>query len=98
MKKMINGLKIRTPRDRQFEKGLNIIYDSLSIEGFLPIRSVASPEEFDSLFSGIDTFIIDATEQRIQRPSDYEEQRANYSGKKKAHTYKSMIISALDHY
>lgn len=83
---------------RQFEKGLNIVHDSLSIEGFIPIRSIADPQEFSSLFKDIDTFIIDATEQRIQRPSDYEDQIANYSGNKKTHTYKSMIISGLDRY
>jgi len=36
--------------------------------------------------------IVDATEQRIQRPSDNEEQRRHYSGKKKAHTRKTGIV------
>lgn len=36
--------------------------------------------------------IIDATEQPVQRPSDDEQQRAHYSGKKKRHTRKTQII------
>lgn len=37
--------------------------------------------------------IIDATEQSIRRPSDKEEQKAHYSGKKKRHTRKTQIIT-----
>lgn len=36
--------------------------------------------------------IVDATEQRIQRPSDDDEQRRHYSGKKRAHTRKTGIV------
>lgn len=36
--------------------------------------------------------IVDATEQRIQRPSNDERQRKHYSGKKKAHTRKTAIV------
>lgn len=36
--------------------------------------------------------IVDATEQRIQRPGNGREQRAHYSGKKKAHTRKAGIV------
>ncbi len=36
--------------------------------------------------------IVDATEQRIQRPCDNEKQRQHYSGKKKAHTRKTGIV------
>jgi len=83
---------------RQFEKGLAFIHDVLEIEGYTPVRSISSPEEFSAVFSDIDTIIIDGTEQRIQRPHDQDEQKMFYSGKKKAHTYKSMIISTLDKY
>ncbi len=37
--------------------------------------------------------IIDATEQPVQRPSDDEQQKAHYSGKKKRHTRKTQIIT-----
>ncbi len=36
--------------------------------------------------------IVDATEQRIQRPSDNDQQKVHYSGKKKAHTRKTGIV------
>lgn len=36
--------------------------------------------------------IVDATEQRVQRPGDDERQRRHYSGKKKAHTRKTAIV------
>ena len=36
--------------------------------------------------------IVDATEQRIQRPSNDERQRKHYSGKKKAHTRKTAVV------
>ena len=42
--------------------------------------------------------MVDATEQRIQRPSDSKIQKEHYSGKKKAHTLKSLLISGTDRY
>ena len=36
--------------------------------------------------------IIDATEQPVERPSDHEQQKVHYSGKKKRHTRKTQII------
>ena len=41
---------------------------------------------------GIQDVGIDATERRIQRPMDDEEQKKYYSGKKKTHTVKNVII------
>jgi hypothetical protein len=37
-------------------------------------------------------FVIDSTERRRQRPANPDEQKAHYSGKKKAHTYKNNVI------
>ena len=36
--------------------------------------------------------IVDSAEQHIERPSDYQEQKNFYSGKKKAHTRKNQFI------
>ena len=36
--------------------------------------------------------IIDATEQRVERPGDSDTQKTYYSGKKKAHTLKTQIV------
>jgi hypothetical protein len=40
--------------------------------------------------------VIDAREQRVQRPSGYEQQKPFYSGKKKTHTLKHEIAVAPD--
>jgi hypothetical protein len=40
-------------------------------------------KDFEDFFADEEQLIIDATEQAIQRPSDKEQQKACYSGKKK---------------
>jgi hypothetical protein len=42
-----------------------------------------------------ESFAIDGTERRRQRPSDQEEQKRFYSGKKKTHTVKNNVIVTL---
>lgn len=83
---------------RQFVKGLHLIHNALSIRSYLPFRSFNSVEEFEAQFDKSEVLIFDATEQKIQRPQDSVLQRNTYSGKKKANTVKSMIISTLDKY
>lgn len=41
--------------------------------------------------------LVDATEQRVSRPSDSEKQRDYYSGKKKQHTLKTELVSDTEH-
>jgi hypothetical protein len=43
----------------------------------------------------MESFAIDGTERRRQRPSDAEEQKRFYSGKKKTHTVKNNVIVTL---
>jgi hypothetical protein len=43
----------------------------------------------------VESFAIDGTERRRQRPSDQEEQKQFYSGKKKTHTVKNNVIVTL---
>lgn len=62
--------------------GLEVLKRALSDGGLLPKREFASPEEFWEYFNGHKTVILDGTEQRMQRPGDYETQKAFYSGKK----------------
>ena len=45
--------------------------------------------------SGTESFAIDGTERRRQRPGDQEEQKRFYSGKKKTHTVKNNVIVTL---
>jgi hypothetical protein len=42
-----------------------------------------------------ESFVIDGTERRRQRPKDQEEQKLFYSGKKKTHTVKNNLIVTL---
>ena len=83
---------------RKFRLGLQIIHDTLEYEGFVPIRDFTDVEYFHNQFTIGETLIIDGTEQPIQRPYDHEKQREFYSGKKKRHTAKTLIISTLDRY
>ena len=83
---------------RQFTRGVRLLHYVLEVEGYLPVRSIASVAEFAQLFAEVDPLIIDATEQPIQRPQDREYQKECYSGKKKHHTCKAMIISSLERY
>lgn len=64
--------------------GLTVLKRALRDKGCLPEREFESPEAFWKHFEGQKAIILDGTEQRIQRPSDKESQKAYYSGKKNA--------------
>ena len=83
---------------RNQKTGIEILALTLRKLGHEPRRSFKNAEDFIEYFSrcNIDTLLIDATEQRIQRPSDNKVQKDYYSGKKKAHTLKSLVISSPD--
>lgn len=59
----------------------------------LPKRQLKSVEDFFKAFPEAKEVFLDGTERPIQRPKDKERQKANYSGKKKRHTRKNLIIS-----
>lgn len=59
----------------------------------LPKRQLRSVEEFFQAFPEAKEVFLDGTERPIQRPADNERQKANYSGKKKRHTRKNLIMS-----
>lgn len=59
----------------------------------LPERQLKSVEDFLKAFPEAKEVFIDGTERPIQRPKNKEKQKANYSGKKKRHTRKNLIIS-----
>ncbi|WP_414572341.1 transposase family protein [Nostoc sp. CCY 9925] len=60
----------------------------------LPERHIESIEAFLSRFPGVQRVMIDGTERPIARPQDPEQQKQNYSGKKKRHTRKH--LAAVD--
>jgi predicted phage tail protein len=49
----------------------------------MPKRKLLTVKDFEEFFKQEKDLIFDATEQRIQRPSNYEQQKETYSGKKK---------------
>ena len=81
---------------RNQKTGVDLLNKTLLTLGRLPFRNFMTIKEFEDYFAGIDTIIIDATEQRIQRPKDKEEQKACYSGKKEQRTLKETIIATKD--
>jgi hypothetical protein len=62
----------------------------------LPKRKIKSLEELFELFPGVKDIFIDGTESPIQRSSDNEKQKESYSGKKKAHTRKNIVITDIN--
>jgi hypothetical protein len=77
---------------RNQEKGLELLEKVLEKLGCLPKRNIMNKQEFSELFAKTETLIIDVTEHRITRPSDEQIQKDYYSGKKKAHTVKTLLI------
>lgn len=59
----------------------------------LPKRKITSVEEFFAAFPEAREVFLDGTERPIQRPQDTARQTAHYSGKKKRHTRKNLILS-----
>lgn len=71
---------------RNFEKGLKVIKNCLEAMELLPMREFKDVKSFEEYMKGHEKLLIDATEYRVQRPSDNEEQKDNYSGKKKSYS------------
>jgi hypothetical protein len=65
---------------------------ALGFERHLPARKAATVTQVLRECPGLE-FIIDGTERPIQRPKDKERQREFYSGKKKRHTVKNVVIT-----
>jgi hypothetical protein len=59
----------------------------------LPKRQLKNIEDFFKAFPEAKEVFIDGTERPIQRPKDSQRRKVNYSGKKKRHTRKNLIIS-----
>lgn len=59
----------------------------------LPQRKISSREEFERLFPEVKEVFVDGVERLKQRPKNKKQQNKTYSGKKKAHTRKSVILS-----
>lgn len=69
-----------------------ILNEALGYEQQLPARNPATIEQILKGCPGLE-FIIDGTERPIQRPKDKDRQKNCYSGKKKRHTVKNIVIT-----
>lgn len=59
----------------------------------LPQRKISDPEEYFRLFPEAKEVFVDAVERLKQRPKKKKAQQKAYSGKKKAHTRKSVVVA-----
>jgi len=72
---------------------LPILERALGKEMVLPERQIESLSDFTAKFPEIEEIFTDGTERPTQRAGDYETQKEYYSGKKKRHTNKNIILS-----
>lgn len=84
------------PRVNQWiHRLLPILRDALDELGVLPERNAEHFEESQTEPSGLN-FIIDATERRRQRPKDPKKQALFYSGRKKKHCDKNVVLVPVE--
>jgi hypothetical protein len=77
---------------RQFELS-KVLEKTLGRKLVLPVRKMKTLEEFFQAFPGAKEVFIDGTERPTQRPKDKDKQKETYSGKKKRHTRKNLVIT-----
>jgi hypothetical protein len=65
------------------KQGLSILRAALIDAEVMPARSFENVVDFEKWLENEPVLILDGTEQRSQRPTDNDEQKAYYSGKKK---------------
>lgn len=82
---------------RQFDLS-EVLEKVLGMKLVLPERQMRSTEEFFKAFPEAKEIINDCTERPIQRPKNKQKQKDNYSGKKKRHTRKNLLITDKDKY
>ena len=72
---------------------LDVLEQALGQEVVLPERKIERVEEFFEKYPLLKDLYIDGVERPTQRPKDYHEQKDYYSGKKKRHTRKNIIVA-----
>ncbi len=72
---------------------LPILEQTMKRKLVLPVRRISDPEEYFRLFPEAKEVFVDAVERLKQRPKKKKAQNKTYSGKKKAHTRKSVIVT-----
>lgn len=74
---------------------LPVLQEALDEFGVGPERSASHFAQGPTAAGGDPRLIIDGTERRRQRPKSPEKQALHYSGKKKAHTDKNVVLVTL---
>jgi len=72
---------------------LPILKDALDDLGVLPERDPHQFAQHEKHQGGSHDYLIDGTERRRQRPKNPEKQTLHYSGKKKTHSDKNIVIA-----
>jgi hypothetical protein len=81
---LVCGMEASNAKRNQ-KTGLKVLHRIVEELGYAPKRNFMNVKEFEAYFADTEDLIIDATEQRIQRPSDKKGQKQYYSGKKNAY-------------
>jgi hypothetical protein len=71
---------------------LPVLQEALAAMEMKPEREASELATGDALLSEPADLLIDGSERRRQRPKDNQKRRQHYSGKKKAHTDKNLLI------
>lgn len=72
---------------------LPILEKALDRKVALPKRRISTPEEFFLLFPGTEEVMIDGVERPTVRRKKTKVQKKEYSGKKKGHTRKNIVVT-----
>ncbi|GAK52955.1 hypothetical protein U14_04214 [Candidatus Moduliflexus flocculans] len=75
---------------------LPVLETALGHKVVLPERKIATVDEFLQRFPLVKEVFVDGTERPIRRPTGHEAQKPSYSGKKKGHRVKNVIVTTED--
>jgi len=78
--------------DTRIHRLSGVLEKALSEGQYLPERDPSASEEALKKCPGL-SFVTDGTERKIQRPKEPEKQIIFYSGRKKTHTVKNIVIA-----
>jgi hypothetical protein len=70
-----------------------VLRQALAELGMTPVRHPQAVPTAPLVHEGGANMVIDGTERRRQRPKDAHQQRETYSGKKKSHTDKNILLA-----
>ena len=86
----------RSQANRWMHRLQPLVEQALGEKLALPKRQLTSLEEFVEAFPTVERVMLDGTERPIQRAKDDEQQKTDYSGKKKRHTRSHLGMVAPD--